>query len=151
MPDKMLAAQIVRIGEELEIVSLSAEATVGWERILDEVVPVDSGRIRLYAGYLGALFGYLPTAAQVPEGGYEVAGFQALFGLSGDFKSDRIDPAVAGCVKEILTLRRELLEERLVGGRIRWLPRPRAAQLSVQRAGCGHAVEDASIVEGLPR
>ena len=99
MPDKMLAAQIVRIGEELEIVSLSAEATVGWERILDEVVPVDSGRIRLYAGYLGALFGYLPTAAQVPEGGYEVAGFQALFGLSGDFKSDRIGPAVAGCVK----------------------------------------------------
>ena len=87
-PAKMLAAQVVRIGEELEIVALSAEATVEWEPILDEAVPAPSGRIRLYAGYLGALFGYLPTAAQVPEGGYEVEGFQPLFGLSGRFEPD---------------------------------------------------------------
>ena len=30
--------------------------------------PGPNGNVRLYAGYLGALFGYLPTAAQVPEG-----------------------------------------------------------------------------------
>jgi hypothetical protein len=101
-PDKMLAAQAVRIGEELEIVALSAEATVEWERILDEAAPVPSGRIRLYAGYLGALFGYLPTAAQVPEGGYEVDGFQPLFGLSGTFESGQIGAAVAGCVNKAL-------------------------------------------------
>lgn len=98
-PAKMLAAQIVRIGDEFEIVALSAEASVEWGRILDEAVPVPSGRVRLYAGYLGALFGYLPTAAQVPEGGYEVEGFQSLFGLSGRFEPDRIGPAVVGCVK----------------------------------------------------
>lgn len=97
-PDKMLAAQIVRIGEELEIVALSAEANVEWQRILDEAVPIHARRIRLYAGYLGALFGYLPTAAQVPEGGYEVEGFQPLFGLSGRFEQRRIGPAVTGCV-----------------------------------------------------
>ncbi len=95
----MLTAQIVRIGDELEIVALSAEATVEWQPILDEAVPVPSGRIRLYAGYLGALFGYLPTAVQVPEGGYEVEGFQPLFGLSGRFEPDRIGAAVVGCVK----------------------------------------------------
>jgi hypothetical protein len=50
-------------------------------------------------GYLGALFGYLPTAAQVAEGGYEVDGFQPLFGLSGHFEADRITPAVVGCVR----------------------------------------------------
>jgi hypothetical protein len=72
---------------------------VGWERILDEAVPIPPGRVRLYAGYLGALFGYLPTAAQVPEGGYEVVGFQPLFGLSGRFEPGRIGPAVIGCVK----------------------------------------------------
>ncbi len=98
-PDKALAAQVVRIGDELEIVALSAEVTVEWERILDAAVPIPSPRIRLYAGYLGALFGYLPTAAQVPEGGYEVEGFQPLFGLSGAFDPARISPAVAGCVK----------------------------------------------------
>ena len=97
-PDKLLAARIVRIGAELEIVALSAEANVEWQRILDETVPVQAGRIRLYAGYLGALFGYLPTAEQVPEGGYEVEGFQPLFGLSGHFEPGRIGPAVTGCV-----------------------------------------------------
>ena len=99
-PDKPLAVQVVRIGEELEIVALSAEACVEWQRILDEAVPLPAGRIRLYAGYLGALFGYLPTAAQIPEGGYEVEGFQPLFGLSGRFESGRIGPAIAGCVRE---------------------------------------------------
>jgi hypothetical protein len=99
-PDKPLAVQLVQIGEELEIVALSAEACVEWERILDQVVPPPPGRIRLYAGYLGALFGYLPTAAQIPEGGYEVEGFQPLFGLSGHFEPGRIGPAIAGAVKD---------------------------------------------------
>jgi hypothetical protein len=99
IPDKRLAAQVVRIGEELEIVAVSAEPSVEWEGILDEAVPIRSGRIRLYAGYLGALFGYLPTATQVSEGGYEVEGFQPFFGLSGRFDSDQIGPAVAGCVR----------------------------------------------------
>ena len=98
-PDKRLASQVVRIGEALEIVALSAEATVEWQPVLDQAVPNPSGRIRLYAGYLGALFGYLPTAEQVPQGGYEVEGFQPLFGLSGRFESDRIGAAVTGCVR----------------------------------------------------
>ncbi len=98
-PDKPLAVQLVQIGEELEIVALSAEACVEWERILDEAIPPPAGRIRLYAGYLGALFGYLPTASQIPEGGYEVEGFQPLFGLSGHFEPGRIGPAIAGVVK----------------------------------------------------
>jgi hypothetical protein len=97
-PEKMLTAQVVRLGGALEIVALSAEANVEWERILDDAVPIASG-IRLYAGYLGALYGYLPTAPQVPEGGYEVEGFQRLFGLSGRFKSGQIGPAITGCVK----------------------------------------------------
>ena len=102
-PDKPLAVQVVRIGEEFEIVVLSAEACVEWERILDAAVPLPIGRIRLYAGYLGALFGYLPTAAQIPEGGYEVEGFQALFGLSGRFEAGRIGTAIAGCVNSAFT------------------------------------------------
>ena len=97
-PNKMLEAQIVRLGEELEIVALSAEPSVEWQRIFDQAFPVPPGRIRLYAGYLGALFGYLPTASQIPEGGYEVAGFQPFFGLSGGFDSVRIGAAVTGCV-----------------------------------------------------
>jgi len=98
-PDKPLAVQIVGIGEELEIAALSAEASVEWQGILDAAVPVPSGCIRLYSGYLGAVFGYLPTAAQVAEGGYEVEGFQLFFGLSGHFDATRICSAVVSCVK----------------------------------------------------
>jgi len=101
-PDKPLAVQVIAFGEELEMVALSAEACIGWQRVLDEAAPLAPGRIRLYAGYLGALFGYLPTAEQVPEGGYEVEGFQPLFGLSGSFLDHRIGPAVAGCVKRAI-------------------------------------------------
>jgi len=99
IPDKLLSVRIVEIGDELEIVVLSAEPTVEWTRILDAALPRAPKRLRLYAGYLGEVFGYLPTAAQVLEGGYEVEGFQPLFGLSGRFESTRIEPAVASCVK----------------------------------------------------
>jgi hypothetical protein len=99
IPDKMLTARVVRLGEEFEIVALSAEPSVEWQRILDDAVPIPPVRIRLYAGYLGAVFGYLPTAAQIAEGGYEVEGFQPFFGLSGDFDSAQIGAAVTGCVK----------------------------------------------------
>ena len=98
-PDKELSVQIVRIGRQLEIVALSAEVTVPWQGILDSAIPPCDGCIRLHAGYAGALFGYLPTAAQVTEGGYEVEGFQPLFGLSGHFEADRIEAAVIGCVR----------------------------------------------------
>jgi hypothetical protein len=98
-PDKPLAAQIVRLGDVFELVALSAEVTVEWQEIIDREIPVRNGRIRLYAGYLGALFGYLPTAIQIRESGYEVEGFQPLFGLSGHFNPEKITPAIIGCVK----------------------------------------------------
>jgi hypothetical protein len=101
-PAKPLLAQVVRLGKSLEIVALSAEACVGWEAILDRALPAPQGCIRLYAGYLGALFGYLPTRAQIAEGGYEVTGFQLLFGLSGTFLAERIDAAVIGCVSDAM-------------------------------------------------
>jgi Neutral/alkaline non-lysosomal ceramidase, N-terminal len=99
-PDKPLAVQVIRLGDAVELVALSAEATVEWRDIIDREIPVQSGRIRLYAGYLGALFGYLPTAVQIAEGGYEIEGFQPLFGLSGKFESEKITSCVIGGVKQ---------------------------------------------------
>ena len=98
-PDKPLAAQVVRLGDAIELVALSAEVTVEWQGIIDQGLPVGNGLVRLYAGYLGALFCYLPTPVQIREGGYEVEGFQPLFGLSGEFDADRITPAIVGCVR----------------------------------------------------
>jgi Neutral/alkaline non-lysosomal ceramidase, N-terminal len=100
VPDKPLTAQAVRLGDALELIALSAEVTVEWQAIVDRALPVQNGRIRLHAGYLGALFGYLPTPGQIREGGYEVEGFQPLFGLSGTFDAEKITPAVIHCVKQ---------------------------------------------------
>jgi hypothetical protein len=101
-PDKKLTVQIVQLGDEMEILAVSAEPTVEWQRILDDTFPLTSHAIRLYTGYLGDVFGYLPTARQVTEGGYEVNGFQSLFGMSGRFDSNRIFAAVTGCVKSAI-------------------------------------------------
>lgn len=98
-PDKPLAVHVVRFADDLELVALSAEMTVDWKSVIERAIPVQAGRVRLYVGYLGALFGYMPTAAQVAEGGYEVEGFQPLFGLSGKFDAERIEPAVTKGVK----------------------------------------------------
>ena len=69
-----------------------------WQSLLDDAIPRAAQAIRIYTGYLGDVFGYLPTAKQVTEGGYEVNGFQSLFGMSGRFDQDRILAAVTGCV-----------------------------------------------------
>ena len=98
-PQKPLTVQALRLGTALELVALSAEVTVDWQTILDSALPAVEGRLRLYAGYLGALYGYLPTPRQIGEGGYEVTGFQRLFGLSGNFDAGKIVPAVVGCAK----------------------------------------------------
>lgn len=102
VPDKRLTAQVLRLGDELEIIALSAEPTLAWQGILDDAVPRAAQAIRLYTGYLGDVFGYLPTAKQVREGGYEVNGFQSLFGMSGRFQPTRIEAAVTGCVKSAI-------------------------------------------------
>lgn len=101
-PDKPLTIQVLRLGTAFELIAVSAEVTVEWQSILDSALPADEGRLRLYAGYLGALYGYLPTPRQIGEGGYEVTGFQHLFGLSGNFDVGKIVPAVVGCVKRAI-------------------------------------------------
>jgi hypothetical protein len=101
-PNKKLTVQILRLGDELEIFALSAEPTVQWQAILDDAIPRTAQMVRLYTGYLGNIFGYLPTATQVTEGGYEVNGFQSLFGMSGRFDRSRILATVTGCVRSAI-------------------------------------------------
>jgi hypothetical protein len=101
-PDKPLTVQALRLGEAFELVALSAEVTVEWQSILDAALPALAGRLRLHAGYLGTVYGYLPTPRQIGEGGYEVTGFQRLFGLSGNFDAGKIAPAVVACAKRAL-------------------------------------------------
>ncbi|MCG2671601.1 hypothetical protein ACFPFP_32195 [Bradyrhizobium sp. GCM10023182] len=98
-PAKPLCVQVLGFDDALEIVAISAEPSVEWEAEIGNALPKPPGCIRLHAGYLGSLCGYLPTTAQVPEGGYEVEGFQSLFGFAGHFDAGQIGPAVLSCVQ----------------------------------------------------
>jgi hypothetical protein len=99
-PDKDFSVYVVQIGGDVEVIAMSAEPSVEWQQIISEAIPVRPGTIRLYTGYLGSMFGYLPTPAQIPEGGYEVTGFQLYFGLSGEFSTEKIASVVVGCVAQ---------------------------------------------------
>jgi hypothetical protein len=98
-PPKPLCVQVLGFDDALEIVAISAEPSVEWETEIEKAVLKPPGCIRLHAGYLGSLCGYLPTKEQVPEGGYEVEGFQSLFGFAGHFDASEIAPAVLSCVQ----------------------------------------------------
>jgi hypothetical protein len=78
--DRWLEARHVAIGQELELFFLSAEPAAEYASIVVRALP---GAWTI--GYLGDVFGYLPTDEQILQGGYEVEGFRELFGLSGRF------------------------------------------------------------------
>jgi hypothetical protein len=62
----------------VELVMMTAEVSAEYAQLVECVGawPV---------GCLDNVFGYLPTDAQIPEGGYEVEGFRGPFGISGRF------------------------------------------------------------------
>lgn len=62
----------------LDLLALNAEPVVAYGFRIREL----SGGKVLPVGYTGALWGYLPTAAQLAEGGYEATGSFRAFGLA---------------------------------------------------------------------
>ena len=78
---KKLAIRRIEFGN-LAIVGLSAEAVVDY---LDKVQSIVDPKVAIPVGCIDDTYGYLPTEAMVPDGGYEVDGFQQFFGLDGKF------------------------------------------------------------------
>ncbi len=69
----------------LEILGFGAEVSSQWPEILNLA---DAPERRIVSGCVGASFGYLPTDAQIPEGGYEVKGFRRGFEIKGHYSED---------------------------------------------------------------
>ncbi len=89
-----------RLGRLLEIVALGAEPSSGWQQRLQQAVGQPTG-IRLYAGYCGDVFGYLPLPEQIREGGYEVVTFQPAFRMRGRFRKATLLERVSSAVKSV--------------------------------------------------
>lgn len=84
----------------LAILAAGAELSSGWAGLMG--FPEASASC-LLTGYAGDVFGYLPTDAQIPHGGYEVGGFRTAFGFSGSYSADRpVGPDVLAGLNAVL-------------------------------------------------
>jgi hypothetical protein len=88
-PPRGLAIGLLELGRDLRLAHLAAEPSAAHADRVAEILPGAWA-----VGYAGDVFGYLPTDAQVPEGGYEVDGYMKLFAMTGRYVGS-IDQALA--------------------------------------------------------
>src|ERR1017187_640810 len=70
------------LSEQLRVVGISAEACWEYAHLLQRTFPAKTIST---VGFIDSVFGYLPTQAMLPEGGYEVTEFRHAFGIKGEF------------------------------------------------------------------
>lgn len=75
----------VRLGDNLELFGISAELVNGYVARLESI---RTGTTIIPVGCIDDVSCYVPTDEMVGQGGYEVAGFRRLFGVSGRFRND---------------------------------------------------------------
>lgn len=84
-PDKRLWAHELQLGTDLHVLGMSAEPAVAYLAAVRQAL----GDADLFAvGCTDGVFGYLPTAPMLGEGGYEAAEFFPAFALQGAFRPD---------------------------------------------------------------
>lgn len=86
----------VTLARGIEILACSGEMLCEWMPLLRRVSP---GTV-LYSGYAAGPPLYIPTSAELADGGYEVTGFQSGLGLDGEFHPD-ISRLVVSAVERI--------------------------------------------------
>jgi hypothetical protein len=74
--------QVVRFGNDLTMVALAGEVVVDYSLRLKSELP---GRTVWVAGYSNDVFGYIPSARVLREGGYEAGGAMRYTDLPGPF------------------------------------------------------------------
>lgn len=89
-----LHASRIELNGKLSLLFLSGEVVGEWGDLLRQ------GKDQILTGYAPGRPIYIPIAAQLPEGGYEVDRFKAHFSLRGNFLSDYQD-AVITTVKRL--------------------------------------------------
>jgi hypothetical protein len=67
-----------------DLLACNGEMLCEWTPLAESVI----GGTVLFSGYLAGPALYVPTSAQLPEGGYEVTDFQQWFGIDGTFDPD---------------------------------------------------------------
>jgi hypothetical protein len=93
-PERDVTFQVVRLGDAVVLAGVSAEPVTALRGCVKGALGDD---VHVWPiGYIDDVFGYLPTARMLGEGGYEVKDFKLAFGLSGDFRPDPETPLANG-------------------------------------------------------
>jgi hypothetical protein len=87
----------VSLGEPLAIVGVSAEVVTEYGSVVRRYF---ADRLVIPVGYIDEVYGYLPTARMLEEGGYEVEWFLEAFGLDGHLQPD-LEVQFHGALKEL--------------------------------------------------
>ena len=78
--ERRVAFHRVRLGGELTVVGVSAEVVTEYGALVDGTF---DGSINIPVGYIDEVYGYLPMARMLREGGYEASWFLRPFALEG--------------------------------------------------------------------
>ena len=95
--DRQVAFHRVRLGTELTVVGVSAEVVTEYRALVDKTFP-DS--INIPVGYLDEVYGYMPTARMLREGGYEASWFLRPFSLEGPL-NPRLEEHCLSALREL--------------------------------------------------
>ena len=96
-PDYAYPVQVVQFGDELILVALAGEVVVDYSLRLKREL---AGPAVWVAGYSNDVFGYVPSARVLKEGGYEASGAVLYSSLSGPF-APSVEERIAGKVHEL--------------------------------------------------
>ncbi|WP_127585627.1 neutral/alkaline non-lysosomal ceramidase N-terminal domain-containing protein [Paenibacillus koleovorans] len=97
-PSAVLHLQLIQFSDELSFVALDGEIVVEYGLLVKRI----SGGRALPLGYSNGILGYVPTAAQIREGGYESDRSNKLFMYPSRFKEE-IESNIAAGIRELLS------------------------------------------------
>jgi hypothetical protein len=78
--EREVAFHRVRLGSELTVVGIAAEVATEYGALVNRTF---DGSINIPVGYIDEVYGYMPTARMLQEGGYEASWFLRPFALQG--------------------------------------------------------------------
>jgi neutral ceramidase len=95
--ERQVAFHGVRLGSELTVVGISAEVVTEYGALVNSTF---DGSINIPVGYIDEVYGYLPTARMLREGGYEASWFLRPFALEGPL-NPRIEHSCLAALREL--------------------------------------------------
>ena len=95
--ERQVAFHRVRLGSELTVVGVSAEVVTEYRALVDSTF---HGSINIPVGYIDEVYGYMPTARMLHEGGYEASWFLRPFALEGPL-NPRIEDSCLSALREL--------------------------------------------------